>query len=91
MDVGDCNSEFLISLSEDNPCRLTLFLVILSQTAIRRNCVQLNQHRQAIGLNEENLGTAPDNPSKGDINDITATTQEKTKIDTERLRKFYGT
>ena len=25
----------------------------------------------------------------GDINDITASTQEKTKSDTEQLRKFY--
>ena len=29
------------------------------------------------GLNEKNLGTAPDNPSMGDINDITASTLEK--------------
>ena len=42
-------------------------------------------------LNEENLGTAPDNPSMGDINDITASTQEKTRSDTEEFRKFYGT
>ena len=28
-------------------------------------------------LNEKNLGTAPDNPSMGDINDITASTQGK--------------
>ena len=42
-------------------------------------------------LNEENLGTAPDNPSMGDINDITAATQEKTRSDTEQFRKFYGT
>ena len=42
-------------------------------------------------LNEENLGTAPDNPSMGDINDITASTQEKTRSDTEQFRKFYGT
>ena len=42
-------------------------------------------------LNEENLETAPDNPSMGDINDITASTQEKTRSDTEQFRKFYGT
>ena len=42
-------------------------------------------------LNEENLGTAPDNPSMGDISDITASTQEKTRSDTEQFRKFYGT
>ena len=42
-------------------------------------------------LNEENLGTAPDNPSMGDIFDITASTQEKTRSDTEQFRKFYGT
>ena len=44
-------------------------------------------------LNEENLGTAPDNPSMGDINDIPASTQEKTRSDsdTEQFRKFYGT
>ena len=41
--------------------------------------------------NEENLGTAPDNPSMGDINDITASTQEKTKSDTEQFRKICGT
>ena len=27
----------------------------------------------------------------GDINDITASTQEKTRIDTEEFGKFYGT
>ena len=42
-------------------------------------------------LNEENLGTAPDNPSMGDINDITASTQEKTRSDTEQFRKLYRT
>ena len=42
-------------------------------------------------LNEKNLRTAPNNPSMGDINDITASTQEKTRSDTEKLRKFYGT
>ena len=46
LDIGDCNSEFLISLSEDNPCRLTHFPLILSQTAIGRYCVQLKQYRQ---------------------------------------------
>ena len=42
-------------------------------------------------LNEKKLGTAPDNPGMGDINDITASTQEKTKSDTEKFQKFYGT
>ena len=42
-------------------------------------------------LNEKNLGTAPDNTSMVNINDITASTQEKTRSDTEQLRKFYGT
>ena len=42
-------------------------------------------------LNEENLGTAPDNPSMGNINGITASNQEKTRSDTEQFRKFYGT
>ena len=42
------------------------------------------------GLNEENLGTAPDNPSMGYINDITASTQGKTRSDTEEFRKFHG-
>ena len=42
-------------------------------------------------LNEKNLGTAPDNPSMGNINAITVSTQEKTKSDTEQFRKFYGT
>ena len=41
-------------------------------------------------LNEKNLGTAPDKPSMGDINDITASPQERTKSDTEQFRKFYG-
>ena len=42
-------------------------------------------------LNEKNLGRAPDNPFMGDINDITASTMEKTKSVTEQFRKFYGT
>ena len=42
-------------------------------------------------LNEKKPRTAPDNPSMGDINDITASTQEKTRSDTEEFRKFYGT
>ena len=46
MHIGDCNSEFLMSLSEDNPCRLTHFPLILYQTAIRRYCVPLKQYRQ---------------------------------------------
>ena len=43
------------------------------------------------GMNEKNLGTAPDNLSMGNINDNTASTQEKTRSDAEQLRKFYGT
>ena len=42
-------------------------------------------------LDERNLGTNPDNPSMGDINDITASTYEKTRNDTEPFPKFYGT
>ena len=42
-------------------------------------------------LEEKKLGTAPDNPNMRDINDITASTQEKTRSDTEQFRKFYGT
>ena len=42
-------------------------------------------------LNEKKLGTAPDNPGMGDVNDFTASTQERTKSDTEQLWKFYGT
>ena len=42
-------------------------------------------------LNEKDLGTAPDNHSTGNINDITASTQEKTRSDTEQFRKVYGT
>ena len=34
------------------------------------------------------LGTAPDNPGMGDINDITASTQEKTRSDTEQFREI---
>ena len=41
--------------------------------------------------NEKKLETAPDNPSMGDVNDITASTQEKTRSDTEQFRKIYGT
>ena len=36
------------------------------------------------------LRTTPDKPGMGDIN-ITASTQERTKTDTERFRKFYET
>ena len=39
-------------------------------------------------LKEKKPGTAPVNPSMGDINDITASTQEKTRSDTEQFRKF---
>ena len=42
-------------------------------------------------LNEKNLETAPDNPNMGNLNDITASTQEKRRSDTEQLRKVYGT
>ena len=42
-------------------------------------------------LNEKKLGTAPDNHSMGDINDIAASTQEKTRSDTEQFLKNYGT
>ena len=42
-------------------------------------------------LNEKKPGTAPDNPSMGNINDITASSQEKTRSDTEEFRKVYGT
>ena len=48
MDIGDCNSEFPILFSEDNPCRLTHIPLILSQTGIRRYCVQLKQYMQWI-------------------------------------------
>ena len=41
-------------------------------------------------LNEEKLGTAPHNPGMGDINDITAFTQEKIRSDTEQFRKIHG-
>ena len=41
--------------------------------------------------NEKKLGTARDNSCVGDIKDITASTQERTKSDTEQFRKFYGT
>ena len=37
-------------------------------------------------LNEEKLETAPDNPSMGEINDITASTRAKTRSDTEDFR-----
>ena len=37
-------------------------------------------------LNEENLGTAPDKPSMGDINDITASTRKKHGV----IRKISG-
>ena len=40
-------------------------------------------------LNEEKLGTAPDNRSMGNINDMIASTQEKTRSDTEQFRKVY--
>ena len=75
MDIGDCNSELLISFSEDNPCRLTHFPLILSQTAIERYCVQLKQYKQRIDWMRKKLETDADNPGMGDIKDITASTQ----------------
>ena len=42
-------------------------------------------------LNEKYLGTAPDNSTIGDINDLTASTQEESRTETEHFRKFYGT
>ena len=42
-------------------------------------------------LNEKKPGTAPDNPSMRDINDITVSTQDETRSDTGEFRKFYGT
>ena len=42
-------------------------------------------------LNEKNLGTVPDDPSMGDINDITASTPGKTRSYTEHFWKFYET
>ena len=97
MDIGDCNSEFLMSLSEDNPCRLTLSTNFLhTQKMALSDCnwtiLCATKTIQAMNrLNEKNLGTAPDNPSMGDINDITASTRGKTRTDTELFRKFYGT
>ena len=41
-------------------------------------------------LNEKNLETAPDNPSMGDINDITVSIQEKTGSCTEQFQRYYG-
>ena len=43
-------------------------------------------------LNEKKLGTAPDNPSTGDINDITDSTQGKIRSDTEQFQfqKSHG-
>ena len=90
MDIADCNSEFLISFSEDNPCRLTHFPLILSQNC-NSTVLCATKTMQAMNrLNGKNLGTAPDNPSMGDINDISASTQEKIRSDTEQFRKFHG-
>ena len=41
-------------------------------------------------LNEKKLETATDNPSMGDVNDITASTRGKIRSDTEQFRKFHG-
>ena len=38
------------------------------------------------GLSEKKLETAPDNPSMGDVNDITASIRAKTRSDTEDFR-----
>ena len=54
MDIGDCSSEFLMSISEDNPCWLSHFPLILYQTAIRRYSVQLKQYRQWRGWMRKN-------------------------------------
>ena len=50
-----------------------------------------NTIRAMNRLTGKKLGTAPDNPSMGGINDITAPPRKKTKSDTEQIRKFYGT
>ena len=63
------------SLSE---CNSTILFATKTKQAMKR-------------LNEKKPGTAPDNPSMGDINDITASTQERAKSDGEQFRKFYGT
>ena len=48
--------------------------------------------KQAMNrLKEKKLETTPDNPGMGDINDITGSTQERTKSNTEQFRKLYGT
>ena len=89
MDIGDCNSELLISFSEDNPRRLTHFPPILSDCNSTIMCATKSIQAKNR-LNEGNLGTAPDNPSMGHINDITASTQEKIRSDTEQFSKFHG-
>ena len=43
-----------MSLSEDNPCRLTHFQLILYQIAIRWYCVPLKQYRQGRGWMRKN-------------------------------------
>ena len=48
--------------------------------------------KQAMNrLNEKKLETALDNSTMDDVNDITASTQEKTGSDTEEFKKLYGT
>ena len=42
-------------------------------------------------LKQKNLGTAPDNSGIGNFNDITASTKEETRNETEQFRKFYET
>ena len=53
MDICDCNSEIPISFSEDNPCQLTLFPVILSNCNSMMMCA--TKTIQATNrLNEKN-------------------------------------
>ena len=58
-------------------CNLTILYATKTIQAMKR-------------LNEKKPGTAPYNPSMVDVNDITASTQGKTRSDTEELRKFHG-
>ena len=70
--------------------------ILYVQKTAHSNCnstvLRATKTLQAMNrLKEKNLGTAPDNPSMCEINDITASTQEKTRSDAEQFRKFYGT
>ena len=58
-------------------CNLTILCATITIQAMKR-------------LNEKKPRTAPDNPSLVDVNDITASTQGKTRNDTEEFRKFHG-